>query len=312
LQSLVENPVEGDRGAITAKAMQRPHRFFKFCILVASITIAADIAHAQTGGRKTLLQWSYGTSFEGGPNLDEPIVTDRPDFTESSVTVGDGVTQVEMGYTYTYDQDAASSTSQHSYPETLFRIGMLADWFEFRLDWNVGGVNENAFDAGDISDVGSEDMGVGCKIALTPQECILPETAIILESSIPTGDQEFTAGEMLPGFSYLYGWTINDQWETGALTGLHREADEETGDFYMQFAQSWTLVRSWTEDISSYGEWYCFVPTGADTDPTQHYFNGGFSVLLSDDVQWDIRAGVGLNDAADDYFVGSGLSVRFK
>jgi len=27
-------------------------------------------------------------------------------------------------------------------------------------------------------------------------------------------------------------------------------------------------------------------------------------------VQWDVRAGVGLNDAADDYFVGTGLSVR--
>src|SRR5689334_8326302 len=32
--------------------------------------------------RKTLLQWSYGTSFSGGPDLEEPIVTDRPDFTE--------------------------------------------------------------------------------------------------------------------------------------------------------------------------------------------------------------------------------------
>src|SRR5262245_53064759 len=41
--------------------------------------------------RKTLFQWSYGTSFSGGPNLDEPLVTDRPDFTEASVTVGRGV-----------------------------------------------------------------------------------------------------------------------------------------------------------------------------------------------------------------------------
>jgi len=34
--------------------------------------------------------------------------------------------------------------------------------------------------------------------------------------------------------------------------------------------------------------------------------------LSSDDVQWDIRAGVGLNDAADDYFIGTGVSIRFK
>src|SRR5688572_5047194 len=46
--------------------------------------------------RKTLMQWSYGTSFEGGPpGPDEPLATDRPDFTEASVTVGRGVVQLE-------------------------------------------------------------------------------------------------------------------------------------------------------------------------------------------------------------------------
>ncbi len=288
---------------------------FRFALplfsLAALLAFVVESASAQCG-RKTLMQWSYGTSFEGGPDLDEPLVTDRPDFTESSVTVGLGVTQVEMGYTYTYDSDNASSSRQHSYPETLFRLGRLADWFEFRLDWNVGGLQENEFGGTFDSATGAEDLGIGCKIALTPQECILPETAIILEMSVPTGDDEFTADEVLPGFSYCYGWTINDRWETGALTGLHRQVDDDTNDPYVEFEQSWTLVRSWTDHVSSYSEWYCLVPCSADTNHTQQYFDGGFSVLLSDDVQWDIRAGVGLNEAADDYFVGSGLSVRFK
>jgi hypothetical protein len=30
------------------------------------------------------------------------------------------------------------------------------------------------------------------------------------------------------------------------------------------------------------------------------------------DVQWDVRAGVGLNDDAADYFAGIGLSVRLR
>jgi hypothetical protein len=37
----------------------------------------------------------------------------------------------------------------------------------------------------------------------------------------------------------------------------------------------------------------------------------GFTVLVGDKVQWDIRAGVGLNEAADDFFTGTGLSVRY-
>jgi Putative MetA-pathway of phenol degradation len=288
----------------------------RFRLILPPALLATLVAFALNSARAecnpgTLMQWSYGSA-DGGPKLDEPLVTDRPDFTESSVTVGRGVVQLEMGYTYTFDADNLTSSKQHSYPELLVRIGMLADWFELRLDQNIGGETDTVFGGPVDSATGAEDLGIGCKIALTPQKCILPETAIILEMSVPTGDDDFTADDVLPGFSYCYGWTINDQWETGALTGLHRQVDDDTNDPYVEFEQSWTLVRSWTDNISSYTEWYCFVPCSADTNHTQQYFDGGFSVLLSDDVQWDIRAGVGLNQAADDYFVGSGLSVRFK
>ncbi|HUE70669.1 MAG TPA: hypothetical protein VMP01_07245, partial [Pirellulaceae bacterium] len=55
----------------------------------------ADFADgAQCCSPGTLFQWSYGNSFSGGPNLDEPLVTDRPDFTEASSTVGRGVLQL--------------------------------------------------------------------------------------------------------------------------------------------------------------------------------------------------------------------------
>ncbi len=53
-------------------------------------------------------------------------------------------------------------------------------------------------------------------------------------------------------------------------------------------------------------------PSYADTDRVQHYFDGGLLYLLSNNVQWDIWGGLGLNDHADDYFFGSGLSVRYR
>jgi hypothetical protein len=267
---------------------------------------------AQSPNRKTLLQWSYGTSFSGGPNLDEPLVTDRPDFTEASVTVGYGVAQLETGYTYTYDSDATGSTRSHSYPESLLRVGALADWFEFRFVWNYGEARTTAFGESVDSASGAEDLGLGLKLALTPQECVLPETALVLQMTVPTGSSEFTADEVLPGFNFLYGWDINDDWSTGASTQLNRAVDDETSDSYVEFAQSWTVGRGWTDEIASYAEWFALVPSSADTNHTEHYFNGGFTVLLSNDIQWDARAGVGLNDAADDYFVGTGLSLRFK
>ena len=61
-----------------------------------------------------------------------------------------------------------------------------------------------------------------------------------------------------------------------------------------------------------YTEWFALMPNGAATAQVEHYGDGGFTFLLSDDIQWDIRAGVGLNEAADDYFVGTGVSIRFR
>ena len=54
------------------------------------------------------------------------------------------------------------------------------------------------------------------------------------------------------------------------------------------------------------------MPDNAATAQVEHYGNGGFTFLFNDDIQWDIRAGLGLNDAAEDYFVGTGLSIRFR
>jgi hypothetical protein len=282
----------------------------RFAAVVAIFAVATPVAVAEEGYRKTLMQWSYGTSFEGGPDVYEPLVTDRPDFTEASVTVGYGVLQLETGYTFTYDSEGNERTRSHSFPESLLRVGVLAEWLELRLDWNY--LDEQT-EIGSVEDSvsGAEDLGLGIKIALTPQEKILPETAIILQMTVPSGSSDLTADEVLPGFNYLYGWDINDEWSTGGSTGINGAIDDETFDSYSEVSQSWTVGYSWSDRIGSYAEWFVFIPTSADTNHTENYFNGGFTVLFNDDLQWDIRAGVGLNSAADDFFTGTGLSFRY-
>jgi len=253
----------------------------------------------------TLMQWSCGNSFSGGPNRNEPLVTDRPDFTEASSTVGVGVAQFELGYKYTNDD--ASDTIGNSYPELLVRYGIFAEWLELRVVWNYA-TEETAR----VAISGSEDLYLGMKIALTPQEGVLPEMALIPQMTVSTGAPAFAAGETLPGLNWVYGWEVNDAWSTAGSTQLNRSLDEATGDAYTEFAQSWTIGCALSDRIGGYAEWFAFFPHSANTAATEHYFNGGFAVLLSDDVQWDVFAGRGINDAADDYFVGTGLSIRLR
>jgi hypothetical protein len=87
--------------------------------------------------------------------------------------------------------------------------------------------------------------------------------------------------------------------------------DDLTADEYTDWAQSWTVAYSLTDKLGAYTEWFALFPHNSNTAKPEHYFNGGFTILLSNDIQWDIRVGTGLNKSADDYFVGSGISIRF-
>ena len=256
--------------------------------------------------RGTLLQWSYGTHFSGGPDFDAPLVTDRPDFTEASSTVGRGVAQLELGYTYTVDREEGTRNQSHSFPETLLRYGVLADWFEFRAALNYSENRTPFSESG-----GTEDLYLGAKIGLTPQECLLPEMAIIPQMWVPTGDDDQTADEVLPGVNWIYGWELNDWLSTAGSTQFNRSLDDNSQSAYTEWAQSWTLAYSISNRVGAYTEWFALFPHSGDAVKPEHYFNGGFTYLLNNDVQWDIRAGVGLNGAADDYFLGTGLSLRF-
>src|SRR3972149_5704384 len=85
--------------------------------------------HGQEGHhpRMTLLEWSYGSGGHHEPS--NTIVSDRPGFGNTPVTVGYGVHQLEIGYEYIYDHHGHHSEEIHSYPDALLRVGMLAEWF---------------------------------------------------------------------------------------------------------------------------------------------------------------------------------------
>lgn len=271
----------------------------------ATLFLLFDWAEAQTRDERpaTLLNW------HGPPEpLGElpSIATDRPDFTETSSTVGLGVVQLESGYTYTHDDDVHA----HSWGEPLLRVGLLANWLEFRAA--VFPTTE-IDDSGIIrqSDSGTEDLYLGFKLALVPQEGILPEVAITPQMTVPTGSDAFTNGEVLPGVNLLYGWDINDQLSAGGST-QYNLAVVSTNLQHAEWAQSLTAGYSISEQVGSYVEWYALFPHGATDTKPEHYFNGGLTYQISDDVQFDIRAGLGLSESSDDFFAGSGLSFRFR
>lgn len=274
-------------------------------------SLFGDCCRARCGCKRgtvgTAFRWSFDPEEGEVAQLDEALISDRPDFTESSSVVGLNVLQIEAGYTYAFDRDGTSRTISHSYPEALIRYGLLANWLEFRVGQNVGETDTDG-----IRTSGAEDLYLGFKIGLTPQVGWRPEMAVVPQMTVPTGSSSTTSGEVLGGLNWLYGWDLSERVSTAGSTQFNRALDETTNSSYTEWAQSWTVGYGLTDKLGGYTEYFGFFPAGADTVRPQHYFNGGLTYSISDDIQWDIRAGKGLNDAADDYFVGTGLVIRFR
>lgn len=257
----------------------------------------------------TLFQWKGSTGCNGGPQLDQPLQTDRPNFTSTSVTVGKGVTQLEFGYTYLDSEQQGADVKYQSFGEFLFRRGIVADWMEFRLSFSP---LEQSTDAGLYQNTtfGTQDLGLALQFALTPQQGILPEMALITSMSVPTGSPAFTANQVEPGVDLIYAWTINDFLNVAASTQGYGDVDD-SGESFLEIAQSCSVGYTLTDKLGAFTEWFVLIPSGARTARTQHYFDAGFTYLITNNLQLDMSAGVGLNDAADGFFVGAGCSIRF-
>jgi hypothetical protein len=187
---------------------------------------------------------------------------------------------------------------------------VLAEWLELRVAWTY--IQEKTTTPVDsIRDDGGDDLYLGVKLALTPQRGLLPEMALIPQMFVPTGADVFTADEVLPGVNWVYSWEISDCLSIGGSTQGNRALDD-TGHAFTLWAQSMTAAFSLSERIGTFTEWFAFFPHSAvgPSAQVQHFLNGGFTYLLNNDLQIDIRTGVGLNREAENYFTGVGFSLR--
>lgn len=263
--------------------------------------------------RKSLLSWNFVSQSgeEGGEEVDDRLVTDRPHFSEASSLVGLGRIQLETGYTYFRDANAGTVVQTHSFPEPLLRAGIFAEWFEFRLGYNYLIERTVQPTAATSRFGGSDDLYLGAKIALAEQAGCLPEVALFPQMRLPTGHPFFTNGEVLPGFNLAYSWKLNRLLELECNTQLNRRIDE-LQESYTEFIQTANMEYDLAQRLGAFTELIAFVPSSSQVAQNQYYFHAGFVFLPTPNMQFDVHAGVGLNRAADNLaFTGVGWSKRW-
>lgn len=247
----------------------------------------------------------------------EPLVTDRPDFTESAQAVTPGYFQLEMGYTFTHDREGATRVRDHAAPEFLLRVGLPAD-FELRLGWAgysfTHVLSEERTRASrrvlrEDATQGAQDVTLGFKYVFFDQEGLRPNLGVIGEISVPSGSAGSTAGDVDPIVKVLWAYDLTDRLALAGNVNFGVPTAEDA-DRFLQTAASISLAISLTERWGAYVEYFGFYPNVKDGE-CAHVMNGGLTYLVNDDVQLDWRVGGGMNDEADDFFTGVGLSWRF-
>ncbi len=254
-------------------------------------------------GLAILLGIAIASVTPAAAQMDEPLVSDRPDFTESTGTIAPGHVQIEGGIT----RQEIGEVDALSVGEILVRLG-LGERLEARL--GVGSWTRVDVPGAEID--GYEDPTVGLKVRLTPpvddRPPGFPAASLLLGTSVPVGSEELTTDEWEPEARLALGWILTDLLSLGANLGVAFPSDGD--DRFDQILASLTVGIAATDRLGIFVETYGFSEEEPDGESTQ-YVDTGVTFALTDDLQLDARIGFGLNDPSPERFVGVGAAVRW-
>ena len=141
----------------------------------------------------------------------EDLVTDRPDQTESAVTVAPGKVQIETGVLFTREETGGTSFEVTEALGTLARIG-LNERLELRIGFD-GWISTPGLD-------GFGDASLGAKYLLAEETANSPQVAVLVQSSVPTGERGITSDDYTPAarlaFSKDFGANLGVGFNLGA------------------------------------------------------------------------------------------------
>lgn len=220
------------------------------------------------------------------------IVTDRPDQTESSATVGRGNLQIESGVVSEWEGD--TSSREILAPTSLFRYG-LVDNLEFRLltQFEINKV-------GNTTGMGMTDTELGFKWQVFSKNGT--EIALLSHLVLPTGTATpYKGGNFGTINKVSISHEISDVFSIGHNVGY----DYMKGDTGVNGNLTYSLAFG----IGVNDKVAFFVePYGAfeNFDEFKVNFDAGMTYLATDNLQFDFSFGTGLTHRYN--FISAGFS----
>lgn len=219
------------------------------------------------------------------------IVTDRPDQTESALTVPFGAFQIESGLRYEW-VGTYNEFNLFTLPTTLVRYGIIENLeLRFQLDHYL-------FNQHSSTQSGFGDFSLGLKGKLYSDENT--DMAFIAIAVIPSGNEYFrnprTSFTGLFSISHILSDAVNLAYNFGINYDPYKNVN-----FIYSVATGFSLTENLSTFVEVFGTWHRFMSTSVS-------FDLGFTYLLNNNLQLDASFGKGINYKTN--FLSLGLSWR--
>jgi len=238
-----------------------------------------------------------------------PLAADRPDLTESPYTVDAGRVQVETSFIdYQRDKRDGVRTRTWTALESNIKLGLLHN-VDLQFAFNAY-AHERTTSAG-MRDTarGFSDVQLRMKINVWGNDEGRTAFGVMPYLTIPTGT-ELSTDEFEGGFILMYEIELLEGMDLGFNTEFAAVYDDvdENHDFLFQYTTA--LGVDLIGDLGAYLE-YVGIIISDSSESYQAILGTGLTYALSDDVMLDAGVNVGLNKAAPDLQVFTGITVRF-
>jgi len=239
------------------------------------------------------------------PAVSQTIATDRPDFVESSSTVGKGSIQMEGAVAFEKRSALVIETEAFTTP-FLLRVG-VADGWELRIesDWFTRSTTRG--EVGQLTTNGLADFALGAKWAFfAPETGDAPSMAVLGHADLPTGSGDFRGDGMRPSIRITAEWSLPGDWGIGIMPGV---LYDRTGDNrFISGIFGAVVGKGLTDSLRAFVELAFDQMAGRQYGGTSGYIDYGITFLLN--PRWLLDAGfaLGITDQAPDSGFTFGLS----
>jgi hypothetical protein len=227
----------------------------------------------------------------------DPIDTDRPDQTESPVTISKKWVQIEHGFDVETDNRLSLIGSS-----TLLRYGLLQG-VELRVEADFIYTPSTNFSPGSAK---LQPAVLGTKISLWQEKNWVPRTSLLIDAGVPfLAARSFKNFNAQPGIKLIFQNNLSQIISWGYNAGIEWDGENSSPYYVYTFSNGIDVSKKVYIFLEVFGSLH-------KSDFPQHNFDAGLSYLVSDNCKLDVSSVAGLTRSAPDWSVAIGVSVRFK